>query len=159
MFSVGLGTLGAGYELERLRVLAERTGGTYRLVDKEENLLGAVASTMGELTGGLAIEFTHQEPEEVGKSLDFKVEVELDPGVVAGETKFASAVFSAALPVPPTWQEGLERAIRATLVAVQEAIGYKLYVAALTAIAVLAGLIAMLVGFLLVRAVVRKVRS
>lgn len=159
VFAVGLGTLGAPYELERLRVLAERSGGTYRQVDKEENLVGAVAATVGELTGALAIDFTHQEPEEAGAQLDLQLEVEMDASVGGGETRFRSTLVSAPIPVQPSWLERTERSVRAAVVAVQEAIGYRTFVLGVTAAAVLGGLLFLLLLFLVLRAVVRKARS
>lgn len=160
VFAVGLGMLGKGFELERLRLLAERTGGTYRQAETEENLAGEVASTMAEVTGQLAIEFVHQTPEEAGTELAVKVAVELDPTMVRGDVhKLLSAMVISPIAEAPTGKMKAEKAVRGVAVSLQEALGYKTYVVAGIAALVVIGLIALLVTFLVLRFIVRKVRG
>jgi hypothetical protein len=160
VFAVGLGTLGRDYELERLRLLAEKTGGTYRRADREENLAGELLSTMQEVLGQVAIEYTVQNPSEDQKTLDVKLQVELDPSMIRGDvTRLETGIATATLPPKLTLREEAERAVRGVAVKLQELLGYKLYVAVGMAVLVVAALLLLLIVALVLRSIVRKVRG
>jgi hypothetical protein len=163
VYAVGLGMLGQPYELERLRVLAERTNGTYRQADKEENLASEVQTTMAEITGQIAIDFTHQAPDdalETEKPLSLRIVADLDPSMVRGDVvKLQSVAFDAVLPRPLPLKAKIEKAVRGAAVKAQDLLGYKTYVVVGIALLAVIGLVVLLFTFLILRAIVRKIRG
>lgn len=160
VYAVGLGTLGRDYELDRLRLLAERTGGTFRRADTEETISGQVVSTMQEVLGQVAIDYTVQNPAAEQTSLDVKLQIELDPSMVRGDvTRLETSIASAVLPIKLTLRQGLEDSVRTLAAKLQDVLGYKLYVALGTAVLVGAALLMLLIFFLVTRGIVRKIRG
>ncbi len=160
VFAVGLGTLGRDYELDRLRLLAEKTGGTYRRADREENIGGEVLSTMQEVLGQLAIEYTMQNPAEEQKSLDVKLQIELDPSMVRGDvTRLETAIATANLAPKLTFRESTEASVRGLAVKLQDLLGYKLYVALGIVVLIGAALVLLILLLLIARGIVRKIRG
>ena len=160
VFAVGLGSLGQPHELDRLRLLAERTGGTFRLAEKEENLAGDVATTMAEAVGPLVIDFTHQQPDEAGAELNLRLAVDLDPSLVRGDTvKLETQAFVVKLPAKVEFRPRVERSVRGMAAKLQDLLGYKLYVVLGLVVLVVGSLIALLITFLILRKIVRAVRG
>ncbi|MSP90296.1 MAG: hypothetical protein EXR79_00585 [Myxococcales bacterium] len=160
VFAVGLGMLGQPHELDRLRLLAERTGGTFRMVDKEENLAGEVATAMAEAVGPLVIDFTHQQPEDAGQELNLRLAIDLDPSLVRGDTvKLDTQAFVTSLPAKLEFRQKVERGVRGTVAKLQDLLGYKLYVVLGLVVLVIGGLVALLITFLILRKIVRAIRG
>ncbi len=158
VFAIGLGMLGEPFELARLRLLAERTGGTYRSVGAgDEEQIGVHAtSTAAEVIGQLVIDFVHQEPEAVyGQPMGLKLEVDLEPTMVRGRPHLVSPTFVVDVATPPTLRTRLREGVRDVLISAQEALGYKLYVVTGIAIMVIVGLLMLLILFFVVRKIVR----
>jgi hypothetical protein len=155
VFAVGLGTLGTAWELERLRLLAERSGGTYREASSEADLAGAVAATAGEVFDPIVIDFEHQEPDTLEAAMSVRLKLTLDQPGGRGPTELRSEAAEAAVPALPTWRERARRGVEDALVAAQEALGYRVYVWVGTALLVVAGLILALLAFLVLRGLVR----
>lgn len=160
IFAVGLGMLGEPYELERLRLLAERTGGTYREVEKEENLATELNATMSEVLGQWTIEFVHQTPDEVEGTLNLRLAVELDPSMVRGDvTKLGSVGVTAVIEPRLGWTARVEKSLRGAAATAQGVLGYTLYVVVGVAILVLVSLVFLLILFLIVRRIFRKAKG
>ncbi len=153
-FGVGIAPLGKDYELERIRLLSERTGGTYRLAQDEDHLAEAMGRTMAEVTGQIAIEYTHKE-EYADPEYAVKLAVDIEPRLGRGELLTTPPIY-ATRPVEPTWRQSLEQLVRHNAVKLQEMLGYKLYVAVGIGVLVLAGLVALLILVLLIRKLFRK---
>lgn len=145
VFAVGLGAIGRDFELDRLRLLAERSGGTWRLAADEDAIGPAVLTTMAELSGQLVLDFEQnmedgaERPQQVQVALD----VELDPALARVKVQAPTAEDSentelhpkcrslprvAPVPPLPTWQERAQTFVRQRLVALQEFLGYRTYV-------------------------------
>jgi len=155
VFSVGLGMIGEPYELERLRLLAERTGGTYREAETEGQLGGRVQQTATEIMSQLVVDFVHQEPAEVADKLSLKLEARLDKTMVSGRTKLRSKAFTVAIPPRKHWTDVVKDAVIDTLVSFQEAVGYKWYVIIGIAVIVLFTIIFLLISFFVIRGIFR----
>ena len=145
IFSVGLATLGKPYELERLRLLAERTGGTYRKADSEGQLGAKLAAVRDEVLGQLVIDFTHQEPDEVEEVVNLKLEVRLDETMVRGRTQLKSKGFRVDMPKDRSFIQSTRESIDESLSGVQEALGYQNYVIVGIALLVIGGLLLLII--------------
>ncbi len=157
IFAVGIGPLGERWELDRLRLLAERSGGTYREAASEPDLAGAVALTGAELFDQVVIDFVHQAPEEAEAQLDLKLHVELDPTMVNGDPKLETRAYAADVPEIPGWKQVARDKAQDAAAAAQDLLGYRIYVLVGIAILVFIGLIVLLLTFLIVRGIVRGV--
>ena len=113
IYAVGLGMLGHDYELERLRLLAERTGGTFRVAEREEQISTQLVATMQEALGQVTIDFTVQQPVAEATSLDLKLQVELDPGQIRGDvTRLDTAFVASVLPPTLTLKQQIDTTLR-----------------------------------------------
>lgn len=74
VFAVGLPT-GSPFELQRLQVLAQLTGGTYRAATDLESLAAATAAVSSELNDGLVVTFTDPEATPL-RRLGYSVKLE-----------------------------------------------------------------------------------
>lgn len=155
IFAVGIGSVGERWELDRLRLLAERSGGTYREAASEADLAGAVALTGSELFDQVVIDFVHQAPDEVSGPLDLKLALELDPTMVTGDTKLETRAFGVDLPEQQDWKQLARGKAQDAAASAQEALGYRIYVWVGIALLAIVGLIALLLTFWIVRGVVR----
>ncbi len=155
VFAVGMAPTGRPFELERLRLLAERTGGTYREADSEAQLGARVAATATELLGQLVIDFVVQEPDEEKDRLSLSLKVELDPTMVRGKTSLSTRGFSVTLPGSKGWKQSVKEGVQDVLVSAQEALGYKVYVIVGIALICLFALIFLIIAFLITRKILR----
>lgn len=115
-------------------------------------------ATMAELTGQLAIDFTMQNPESDRTELSVKLAVELDPSMVRGEIgKLESQPMTGEIVPPLGLREQMEKTIRGIAVKLQDLLGYKLYVIVGLAALGLAAIIALLIVFLVMRKIWRKI--
>jgi hypothetical protein len=139
VFAVGLPT-GAPYELERLRVLAQLTGGTYRAATGVESLAGAAAGLAGELTDGLVVTFTDPEatPE---RALGYSVRLE------ASRRSFGTQPLFGTVPYRPT---GLKAVFAEKLAWLKSKVGSPWH----WVLVVVAGLVLLLLAVLLVKKLV-----
>lgn len=158
VFGVGLGMLGESYELERIRLLSERTGGTYREAQTEGQLGGRVQQTSTEIMSQLVVDFVHQQPKEVGEELTFKLAVKLDKTMVAGRTSLTSRPYKAAIPARKSFVAQAKDMGIDLLVSMQEALGYKWYVIVGIAIIVIFSLLFLLISFFILRGIFRLFR-
>ncbi len=133
-YAVGIHRTGlptSPFDLDRLHLLAARTGGTYREVDDNMPAIAAVGRTMSEVTGQLAIEFTHQAPDDVPEKFSARLSVRLDPKVEATEnpgTQLASEPLTLALPLHKSILHQLIDVGWSLLVKIQMLVGYEVYV-------------------------------
>lgn len=133
-YAVGIkrsGVVTSPFELERLQLLAERTGGTYREVDDQTPAIAAVGRTMSEVTGQIAIEFTHQAPDDVEKTFSARLAVRLDPKLEQPDnpgTQMSSEPVTVALPVSKSLWLQLKEVGWWLLVKIQMLVGYEVYV-------------------------------
>ncbi len=155
IFAVGMAPLGRPFELERLRLLAERTGGTYREADSEAQLGARVAATATEALGQLVVDFVVQEPDEEQDKLNLRLKVELDPTMVRGRTSLSTRAFKVALPGSVGWKQKVKDGIQDILVSAQEALGYKVYVIVGIAVLCLFALLFLIISFLITRKILR----
>ena len=141
IFAVGLrrpGVVTNPYDLERLRLLADRTGGTYREVGIGMSPVTAVNRTMAEVAGQIALEFKHLDPDAVVEAagdteptfslrlsvtIDAKLEREDNPG-----TQFASEPVTLPLPKALSLWRLLKDLGWSLLVRIQMLMGYDVYV-------------------------------
>lgn len=159
--AVGLGSLGAPHELERLRLLAERSGGTYRVADDDSKLADVVARAVGELQGQLVLDYTAwagdgpaEAPEEPGQ-LTLRVGVKLARGL-SEEGPLLSAPVSVTIAARLALRERLEQRAERQWLALERRVGAeRLVLAVAVAGAALALLVLLLVG-LWIRRVVRR---
>jgi hypothetical protein len=157
IFAVGIGSLGERWELDRLRVLAERTGGTYREAAEESDLAGAVNKMGAELFDQVVIDFEHQLPAEAGDKLELRLDLELEPTMVAGETKLVTGRFELPLPEPKTWRQVARDQVQDILAQAQDALGYRVYVWVGVALLVVVALVLLLITFFVVRGFIRLI--
>ncbi len=157
IFAVGLANLGERWELDRLRLLAERSGGTYREVHSEPEIAGAVGRMASEVFDQVVIEFTHQEPEEAGTSLSLQLKIELDPTIVGGETNLLARAREAAVPEPKTLRQRVTDAVIDATAAAQDLLGYRTYLIVGIIALVVVGLLTLLISFLVLRAIGRGI--
>jgi len=151
------------FELERLRLLAEKTGGTYREVGHAAPAIPAVNRTMAEAAGQLAITFTHPNDErdaieEAGPTVSYKLAVALDRKLEREDnpgTQLTTEPLASALPVQPGIGVQLREVGWGLLVRIQLAIGYDAYVVVGWVLAVGALLLALLITIKLVRRLLR----
>lgn len=164
-YAVGLrrtGTVTNPYDLERLRLLAEKTGGTYREVGDGVPAVLAVKRTMAEVAGQVAVEFTHQEPGEVedaGPSLALRLSVTLDSKLERSEnpgTQFSSEPTLVPLPKQLSLWQQLKDVAWWLLVRIQELVGYEIYVIMGWVLAIGAMLLALLITWKLLKKVFAK---
>lgn len=142
VFAVGLGSMGRDFELERLRLLAERSGGTWRLAEDEDAVGPAVLGTMAELSGQLVLDYEQvvEDGAERPTQLNLALDVELDPalartkprladGTVGDATpKFRAVSRSAPVAAALTKREQAEALIHIKIAALQDWLGYRTYV-------------------------------
>lgn len=155
VFAVGLGMLGEPYELERLRLLAERTGGTYREALTEGQVGGQTQQMATELLSQLVIDFVHQTPDEVVDELSVKLKVRLDKTMVAGSTSLQSRAYTLAIPARLGWRDQAKDAVIEVLVSLQEALGYKWYVILGITVIVIFSILFLLISFFITRGIFR----
>lgn len=155
IFAVGIASLGERWELDRLRLLAERTGGTYRQAEEEKDIAGAVAAMGAEVFDQIVIDFVHQNPEEAGSKLAVRLEFDLEPTMVAGETNLRSEPFEVSLPEIQGWKTKAREAIQDVLAQAQDTLGYRVYVWVGIAILVLFSFLFLLITFFVLRAIFR----
>lgn len=161
-YAVGIrrpGVVTSPYDLDRLRLLAEKTGGTYREVGDSQPAIGAVSRTMTEVTGQLAIEFTHQSPDDVEERFSVRLSATLDAKLDHPEnpgTQMSSEAVIAALPLHASLGQQLKEVGWGLLVRIQMLIGYEVYVIIGWVMAVGAILLATLILVALVRKLLRR---
>lgn len=155
IFAVGLGALGDRWELDRLRLLAERTGGTYREAEQEGDIAGAVAAMGAEVFEQVVIDFVHQTPEDVPEELSVRLEMALDPTMFRGEPKLRTATFAVAVPARAGWKTMVRTRIEDALIQAQELLGYRVYVWVGIGLLVLVGLMTLLIVFFVTRGIFR----
>ncbi|MBM4344397.1 MAG: hypothetical protein FJ100_13595 [Deltaproteobacteria bacterium] len=153
IFALGLrrpGVTTNPYDLERLRLLAERTGGTYREVPAGVGPAELAKRTMSEVGGQIALEFTHHDPDavaEAGDTFSIKVAVKLDPKLEHATntgTDLTTQPVTLPLPKSPSLWKQLKTVGWSVLVRIQELMGYEVYVIfgyVLTVAALLLGLL------------------
>jgi hypothetical protein len=171
VFAVGLGAIGRDFELDRLRLLAERSGGTWRLAATEDNLGPEVLATMAELSGQLVLDFepTLDDGADRPTALNLALDVEIDPSqarvkvrhgdgtIGEARTKLRSATRLANVPVARTRGEVFTESVRAKIAAVQDYLGYRNYLIVCWALAAgAAALVLLLIGLLILKLVRRS---
>ena len=157
IFAVGIAPIGERWELDRLRILAERSGGTYREAATEPDLAGAVALTGAELFDQVVIDFTHQAPEEAEATVHLKLQVELDPTMVSGDPKLETRAFSADVPEIPGWKQVAREKAQDAAASAQDMLGYRVYVWVGIAIIAFVSLIVLLIMLMITRAIFRGI--
>lgn len=161
IYAVGIrrsGVVTSPYDLDRLRLLAEKTGGTYREVGDSQPAINAVARTMTEVTGQLAIEFTHQAPDDIEESFSARLSATLDAKLDNPDnpgTQMASDPVVAALPPSLPLLTQLKEVAWSLLVRIQLLMGYEIYVIVGWVMAVGATLLGLLIIWKLVRKLLR----
>lgn len=164
IFAVGIGTLGASHELERLRLLAERTGGTFRSVDDDAKLADAVAKTMAELSGQLVLEFNHRDGEDLASMGDeprpvaFKVSATLGKGL-QNDGVLVSQPQQVVVPAQPDLRTRIRTAGLDQWLALEARFGRRLLLGVAVGMAVVIGLVVLLVVALVLRRLWRKGRA
>lgn len=160
--AVGLGSLGAPHELERLRLLAERSGGTFRLAEDEARLADVVARAVGELSGQLVLDYTAQgddgpaEPPDEPAELTLRLAVTLARGLGQDGALQSAPVRVAIAAREPLHDRLLQRAEDSWL-GLEERVGRdRLRIAALVAGAALLLLALLLTGLLVGRMLRRR---
>ncbi|MEY3012370.1 MAG: hypothetical protein RIT45_1105 [Pseudomonadota bacterium] len=157
IFAVGVGALGERWELDRLRLLAERTGGTYREAAEEKDLAGAVAAMGAEVFEQVVVDFVHQAPETVSGELSMRLDLELEPTMFRGDPKLRTLAFTVPVPEVPGWKQLVRRKVEDTLVQAQELLGYRVYVWVGIGLLVFVGLITLLITFFVMRGIFRLI--
>jgi hypothetical protein len=163
IFAIGIGTLGASHELERLRLLAERTGGTFRAVDDDAKLADAVAKTMAELSGQLVIQFTlrdGEDPASLGdepRPLALKVSATLGKGLQS-DGVLACQPQQVVLPAQSDLRTRIRTAGLDRWLALEARFGRRLLIGVAIGITVVMGLVVLLVVALVLRRFWRKRR-
>lgn len=162
--AVGLGSLGAPHELERLRLLAERSGGTFRLAEDEPRLADVVARAVGELGGQLVLDYTAQgddgpaEPPEEAAELTLRLSVTLARGL-GQDGALLSAPVQVALAARKPLRERLQQRAEDSWLALEERVGReRLRIAVLIAGGAALLLLLLLTGLLVRRMVRRRVQ-
>ncbi len=163
VFAVGLGAMGRDFELDRLRLLAERSGGTWRLAANEDTVGQEVLATLAELSGQLVLDFAQVPDDGADRptALSLALDVEVDPALARvkvrgpdgemGDTrlKFRSAPRQVRVPPEVTRREMLARSLRARIAQLQDALGYRSYLIGCWVLAALGGVAALgLVGLI-----------
>lgn len=150
VYSLGIGPLARPDELLRLRILAEKTGGTYRVARTEARLAQKIGDLGNELLGQVVIDFTHPAPDEVADKAGFRIQVK-GADEKGRRIEKASKVMKTRVPEQHGWKQMVKDGVIDALVSAQEALGYDVYVIVGIAILVVVGLIALLIFFLVVR--------
>ncbi len=151
IYAVGIRRTGlptSPFELDRLHLLAARTGGTFREVDDNVPAISAVSRTMSEVTGQLAVEFTHQAPDDVQEKFSARLSIRLDPKIEAPEnpgTQLSSEPLTLDLPVSKPILQQLGDVAWSLLVKIQMLVGYEVYVILGWVLAVAAALLVLLI--------------
>lgn len=150
IFSLGIGSLARRDELQRLRLLAERTGGTYRTARSEALLAQKIGDLGSELLGQIVIDFTHPKPGEVDGDLALRIKVKgrTEKGKRIRES---SKVMKVKVAEQKTIKAQVIDGVTDIAVAAQEALGYQVYVYVGIAVLVLVGLITLLILFFIMR--------
>ncbi|MCO4764189.1 MAG: hypothetical protein KC502_21940 [Myxococcales bacterium] len=150
IFSLGIGSLARRDELQRLRLLAERTGGTYRSARSEALLAQKIGDLGNELLGQVVIDFTHPVPDEVEESLALRIKVR---GATEKGKKIreSSKVMKVPVTEAKTIKQTVIDGVTDILVSAQEALGYQVYVYVGIAVLVIVGLITLLLLFFITR--------
>ncbi len=173
VFAVGLGAIGRDFELDRLRLLAERSGGTWRLAATEDNIGPEVLATMAELSGQLVLDFESAQEEGADRPTELKLalDVEVDPAqarvkvrlpdghVGDARDKFRSAMRQATIPPALTRREVVERALHSKIAAAQDFLGYRTYITLGWALAIVGSVMALALVVLIVLKIVQRVRK
>ncbi len=150
IFSLGIGSLARRDELQRLRLLSERTGGTYRTARNEALLAQKIGDLGNELLGQVVIDFTHPQPDEIDGKLGLRIKVRgvTEKGKHISETSKVMKVQVAEI-------KGLKATIvdgvTDLAVSAQDAMGYQVYVYVGVALLVIAALITLLILFFIAR--------
>lgn len=144
VLALGLPT-GTSYELNRLRLLAEMTGGTYREAQDVESLEDAAAALIGELGGQLVVRFT--DPEILGgQTVGYSVSAR------ASRRNFASRALFAEV---PEIVAGPRAAIHKAYAELKRAVGSPWHIVIL----VVAALILLLLLFLILKLSIKIVKA
>ena len=150
IFSLGIGSLARRDELQRLRLLAERTGGTYRTARNEALLAQKIGDLGNELLGQVVIDFTHPQPDEVDGALGLRIKVR---GVTEKSKRISET--SKVMKVQVAEVKGIKATIVEGVtdlaVSAQEAVGYQVYLYVGIAVLVIAALITLLIFFFIAR--------
>jgi hypothetical protein len=173
VFAVGLGAIGRDFELDRLRLLAERSGGTYRLAATEDDVGQEVLATMAELSGQIVIDFQQVQDDGADRPtlLNLALDVEVDPaqarvkvrtqegGTGDARPKFRSAVRQTAVLPELTKRQVLERALRNKIAGLQDFLGYRTYLVLCWVLAVVGCIMALGLVGLIVLKLIRRIRK
>lgn len=157
IFAVGVGALGERWELDRIRLLAERTGGTYREAAEEKDVAGAVAAMGAEIFEQVVIDFVHQSPEAVAEELSVRLDIELEPTMFRGDPKLRTLAFTVPVAEVPGWKQIVRTKVEDALIKAQDTLGYKVYVWVGIGILVFIGLITLLITFFVLRGIFRLI--
>ncbi len=155
IFGVGLAMLGEAYDLERIRLLAERTGGTYRQAETEGRVGSKVDQMAREVLGQVVIDFEHQAPDEAGEKLSLKLKMKLDRTMFSGNTKQTTRPFKVAIPARRSFKDMAVDMVTDVLVSFQEAVGYKWYVIIGITVIVIFTILFLLISFFVIRGIFR----
>ncbi len=173
VFAVGLGAIGRDFELDRLRLLAERSGGTWRLAETEDNVDQAVLATLAELSGQLVLDFEQAVDDGADRptALTLALDVEVDPAqarvkvrtadghVGDARPKLRSAARQVTVPAALDRRETLERTLRGKIAQLQDFLGYRTYLALCWVLAAVASIMAMALLALIGLKLVRRLRK
>lgn len=157
IFAVGVGALGERWELDRIRLLAERTGGTYREAAEEKDIAGAVAAMGAEIFEQVVIDFVHQSPETVAEELSVRLDLELEPTMFRGDPKLRTLAFTVPVAEVPGWKQIVRTKVEDALIKAQDTLGYKVYVWVGIGILVFIGLVTLLITFFVLRGIFRLI--
>ncbi|HAN30754.1 MAG TPA: hypothetical protein DCQ06_04085 [Myxococcales bacterium] len=149
VYSLGIAPLARPDELMRLRLLAEKTGGTYRIAKTEARLAQKINDLAAELLNQVVIDFTHPAPEEVEDLLALRIKVR---GVDAKGRRVRenSQVMKSAIPPQLGLITTITDVVIDLAVQAQEIVGYKVYlyvgIALLVILSLIFGLIMVLIA-------------
>ncbi len=173
VFAVGLGAIGRDFELERLRLLAERSGGTWRLAATEDAVGQEVLATMAELSGQLVLDFQQVQDDGADRptALNLALDVDVDPALARvrvraadgqigdARPKFRSAARAAVVPEPVSTRMAAEATMRGKIAQIQDFLGYRTYLVLCWVLAIVAGVMALGLIALVVLKLVRRLRK
>ena len=173
VFAVGLGAIGRDFELDRLRLLAERSGGTWRLAATEDTIGQEVLATMAELSGQLVLDFQQIQDDGADRptALSLALNVEVDPAqarvkvrmadgrIGDARTKLHSAARHVAIAPAPTRSALMERAVRGKIAQLQDALGYRTYLALCWVLAIVGSIMALALIALIGLKLLRRLRK
>ena len=173
VFAVGLGAIGRDFELDRLRLLAERSGGTWRLAATEDDVGQEVLATMAELSGQLVLDFQQVQDDGADRptALHLALDVEVDPAqarvkvrtadgsVGDARPKFRSMARQATVLAAPSQRAQIERVVRGKIAEIQDLLGYRTYLVLCWVLAIVGCMMALGLVSLLVLKLVRRLRK